>query len=157
MNEAAKNVLVSTIKEWTKFTQEKEKMQKTADEVASVVRKIVQEQLAFLKTQNIDVSCETPENITILGAPVLIEPNVEATFPNVKTSVLMKCGGAARAIIINPNLSISAGGAPFMFEQLRKAVPDGFATNAAEFVRDAFLNVARTVGSQKEAKPPAEA
>ncbi|MEK6650107.1 MAG: hypothetical protein AABY75_03965, partial [Bacteroidota bacterium] len=65
-------------------------------------------------------------------------------FPNVKGSVVLKCGEANRAILINPNMSISAGGVVLTFDQLRKAIPDAFATNAADFVRDAFLFVARS-------------
>ena len=86
-----------------------------------------------------------------LNVPILVQPVIEATFPNVKASVLLKCAGAARMIVINPNLSISAGGNPITFEQLQRIVPESFAANAAEFVRDAYLNVARTGGKENPA------
>jgi hypothetical protein len=84
----------------------------------------------------------------VLSVPIVVQPVIEAVFPNSKASVLLKCAGAARMIIINPNLSISAGGTPITYEQLQRMVPESFAANAAEFVRDAFLNVARSGGKE---------
>jgi len=150
MNEASKNLLGTTVKEWTKFVAEVDKMKSAAHEITDLAQKAIAEQLAFLKSQNVDADGSNPVSMTLLGAPVIVEPVIEATFPTVKASVLLKCGGAARSIIINPNLSISAGGSPFMFEQLKKGVPDSFVTNAAEFVRDAFLNVARNAFAAKD-------
>ena len=148
MNEATKNILMNTVKEWAKFTTDREKFAAVADEIAAITRKSVQESLAFLKTQNFEVECETPEDLKILKVPIQISPVVDATFPNIKVSVHLKCGGATRSIIINPNLTISAGGQPVTYDQLKKGVPPAFETNAADFVRDAFLNVARTGGKE---------
>lgn len=146
MTEAVKAILMGTVKEWAKFAAEKEKMTAVAHDVSTLTRKIIQESLAFLKTQNIDVECETPETMKVLKIAISVEPVVEASFPNVKPSVHLKCGGAARVIVINPNLTISAGGMVVPYEQLKKGIPDAFAANAADFVRDAFLNAARTGG-----------
>ena len=143
MNEASKAMLLNTVKEWMKFVNEREKMRGIATEVAVVAQKIVFESLNFLKAQNVDVECQDVKSMKIMGHPVVVEPAIEATFPNVKTKVNMTCSGATRAIVINPNGSISAGGNPFMFDQLKKAIPDTFTTNAAEFVSDAFLFIAR--------------
>jgi hypothetical protein len=150
MNEASKTLLMNTLKEWTKFTAERDKMTTVANEVAAVARKVIQESLALLKTQNIDVVCDSPEQLALMGQPVVVEPVVESSFPNVKTKVNLTCSGATRSIIINPNLSISAGGNPFMFDQFKKGIPDSFTTNAAEFVSDAFLYIARTGGSKEQ-------
>lgn len=148
MTEASKTILNNTVKEWAKFASDRDKMTSVATEVATLTRKLVLECLAFLKTQNIDVECESVESMKILKVPLRIDPVIEAVFPTVKTSVVMKCGGANRAIIVNPNLTISAGGTPVMFDQLKKGIPPAFEANAADFVRDAFLNVARTGGKE---------
>lgn len=148
MTDAAKTILLNTVKEWAKFTADREKFSAVAQEIAAITRKCVHESLQFLKTQNIDVECDTPENLKMLGVPVMIDPVIEATFPNVKVSVIMKCGGATRTIVIHPNLTISAGGQPVTYDQLKKAIPPAFESNAADFVRDAFLNVARTGGKE---------
>ncbi|HXG38525.1 MAG TPA: hypothetical protein VNL36_07130 [Bacteroidota bacterium] len=148
MTDAAKTILTNTVKEWAKFTADREKLATVAHEIAAITRKCVHESLQFLKTQNIDVECDAPENLKMLGVPVVIDPVVDATFPNVKVSVVMKCGGATRTIVINPNLTISAGGQPVTYDQLKKAIPPAFESNAADFVRDAFLNVARTGGKE---------
>lgn len=148
MNEASKNLLMTTVKEWAKFTGDREKLSSIAGEVAALTRKCVQESLALLKTQNIEVDAESLEAMKVLGVPVHIDPVIDATFPNVKVSVVLKCGGATRTILINPNLSISAGGAMVTYDQLKKGIPPPFETNAAEFVKDAFLYVARTGGKE---------
>jgi hypothetical protein len=85
----------------------------------------------------------------IMKIPVHVDPVIEANFPNIKASVMMKCAGAARAIIINPNMTISAGGSPVPFETLKKGITPAFESNAADFVRDAFLFVARTGGKEQ--------
>lgn len=154
MNEVSKTLLGNTVKEWTKFVAEVDKMKAAANEIADLAQKVIGEQIAFLKSQNVDVDASNPTAMKLLGVPVIVEPLIEATFPTVKASVLLKCGGAGRAIVINPNLSVSAGGNPFMFDQLKKGVPDSFVTNAAEFVHDAFLNVARTAFAGKEQPAP---
>jgi hypothetical protein len=146
MAQAAREILQTTINEWTKFATERDKMRKIANDVAMVTKTIIKDHLTFFKTKNIDVECENFEELKVLGVKINIDPIVEETFPTVKASVALKCGGASRFIIINPNTSISAGGPPFMFEELKKVVPESFISNAAEFVRDAFLNVARTGG-----------
>ncbi|HAL55388.1 MAG TPA: hypothetical protein DCP63_02630 [Bacteroidetes bacterium] len=148
MNEGSKNVIVNTIKEWTKFTGDREKFTGVANDIAAIARKSVQEGLSFMKTQNVDVECETPENLKVLGVQIHVDPVIDATFPTIKASVVLKCGSATRTIVINPNMTISAGGPPVSYEQLKKAVPPTFETNAAEFVRDAFLFVARTGGKE---------
>jgi len=151
ISEATKALLVNTVKEWNKFTAEQAKFTQVANEIAVITRKVILEQLQFLKSQNLDVQADSVESMKALGVPVLVQPVIEATFPNVKANVLLKCAGAARMIVINPNLSISAGGNPITFEQLQRMVPESFAANAAEFVRDAYLNVARTGGKENPA------
>jgi hypothetical protein len=143
MNPASKTLLDTTVKEWAKFTAERDKMQVAAKEVATVARHLIQENLTYFKTQNISVECDSQESMKVLGMAINAEPVVEAAFPNVKASVVLKCGEAMRSILINPNMTISAGGVAITFDQLRKGIPDPFATNAADFVRDAFLYVAR--------------
>jgi hypothetical protein len=144
MAESAKALLLATVTEWTKFSTEREKMRTIANEVAMVTRYIIKDHLAFFQSKKIEVACENAEDLRILGVKISVDPIVEETFPTVKASVALKCGGASRFILINANTSISAGGPPFMFEELKRGVPETFVTNAAEFVRDAFLNVART-------------
>ncbi len=152
MAQAAREILQGTIVEWQKFAVERDKMRQIANDVAMVTKTIIKDHLGFFKSKQIDVECENSEDLKVLGVKILVEPTVEETYPTVKASVALKCGGASRFILINSNTSISAGGPPFMFEQLKKAVPDTFISNAAEFVRDAFLNVART-GGKPEKQP----
>lgn len=156
MNDASKALLTNAVKEWNKFAAERDKMKAVASEVASLAQRVVLESVSFLKVQNIDVQADDPNAMKIMGHPVIIEPLVEANFPTVKTRVNMTCSGATRSIVINPNLSISAGGNPFMFDQFKKGIPESFVTNAAEFVSDAFLFIARNMGQeQAEAPKPA--
>jgi hypothetical protein len=147
MAQAAREILLSTIAEWSKFAAERDKMRKIANDVAMVTRTIIKDDLSIFKAKQIDVECENSEDLKVLGVKINVDPVVEETFPTVKASVALKCGGASRYILINPNTSISAGGPPFMFEELKRGVPETFLSNAAEFVRDAFLNVARTGGT----------
>ena len=149
ITEPTKLILSNTVKEWAKFATERDKLTGIANEVCSLTRKVVQECLAFMKAQNVDVTCDTPETLKVLGVTIHINTLIEATFPNVKASVVLKCGSATRAIIVNSNMTISAGGIVVQFEQLKKAIPDPFATNAADFVRDAFLYAARTGGKEE--------
>jgi hypothetical protein len=102
-----------------------------------------------LKTNNIDIQCESVDAMKIFGASVHIDPIVDAVFPNVKASVVLKCSGSTRAILINPNMTISVGGMVVTFDELKKAIPASFATNAADFVRDSFLYIARTGGKEE--------
>ncbi len=154
MNEASKALLTNAVKEWNKFAAERDKMRTIAMEVAAIAQRVVLESVSFLKAQNIDVHADGPTAMKIMGHPVVIEPLVEANFPTVKTRVNMTCSGATRSIIINPNLSISAGGNPFMYDQFKKGIPESFVTNAAEFVSDSFLFIARNQGQeQKPAEP----
>ena len=157
MNEASKTLLLNSVKEWTKFVNERERMRSIATELAAVTQRIVLETVSFLKTQNIDVQCDNVSAMKMMGHPIVIEPVIDAVYPNVKAKVNLTCSGATRSIVINPNGSISAGGNPFMFEQLKKAIPDSFTTNAAEFVSDAFLFVARNQSpdAQAAAQPAA--
>ncbi len=143
----ARDILQATITEWLKFAAERDKMRQISNDVAMVTKTIIKDHLAFFKSKQIDVACEDSGDLKVLGAAISVEPFVEETFPTVKASVVLKCGGATRSIIINSNTTISAGGPPFMFDQLKKAVPETFINNAAEFVRDAFLNIARTGGN----------
>ena len=148
ISENSKNMLMGTVKEWNKFLADKSKLEAVVSEVAFYTKIVIAEQLQFLKTQNVEIEAESTDAMAILGVPIQIIPVIEATYPNVKGSVHLKCGGAMRTIIINPNMSISAGGTPVLLDQLRKAVPDSFAVNAAEFLRDGFLNSARTGGKE---------
>lgn len=143
MNAGAKNLLDGTVKEWNTFAALREKMTAVANEVATITRRLVQEDLAYLKTQNIDVDFDNPLSMKVLGGVIRIDPVIEAPYPNVKASVVLKCGETNRAILINPNGAISAGGVVMTYDALKKAIPDPFANNAADFVRDAFLFVAR--------------
>lgn len=156
MNEASKQILLTTVKEWMKFSAERDKLTTAAQEVAAITAKVLQEALAVLKEQQLKVECDSPMQLKIMGVPVVVEPVIEETFPTVKASVLMSCGEAHRTILINSNLAIAAGGNPFPFDHFKKGIPDSFSRNAAEFARDAFLHVARTGGKspQKEEPPP---
>jgi hypothetical protein len=109
MTEASKTILVNTVKEWAKFTAERDKFSTVAHEVADLARHCVFESVTFLKTQNVEAEADSPETMKIMKMPVHVDPVVEANFPNVKVSVMMKCAGAQRMIVINPNLTISAG------------------------------------------------
>jgi hypothetical protein len=149
ISEASKAVLLTTIKEWGKFAVERERITLVVNELVTLTRKLIQEDLAYLKTQSVDAECDSPDVLKILGATVHVDPVVEASFPNVKASVVLKCGGATRAVVVNQNMTISAGGTVISLDQLKKGVPVAFATNAAEFVRDAFLFVARTGGKEE--------
>ena len=151
ISESTKTILAGTVKEWNKYKTEQIKLSLVANDIAAITSRIILEQLQYLKVQNIDVQCDTVETMGVLNVPIAVQPIIEAVFPNSKASVLLKCAGAARMIIINPNLSISAGGTPITYEQLQRGVPESFALNAAEFVRDAFLNVARTGGKESAA------
>jgi hypothetical protein len=148
ISESTKAILAGTVKEWNKYKTEQIKLSLVANDIAAITSRIILEQLQYLKAQNIDVQCDTVETMGVLNVPIVVQPIIEAVFPNSKGSVLLKCAGAARMIIINPNLSLSAGGTPITYEQLQRGVPESFASNAAEFVRDAFLNVARTGGKE---------
>lgn len=151
MNEASKTLLFNSVKEWMNFVHERERMTGIATEVSAFAQRVVLESLTFLKAQNVDVECQDVGSMKVMGHPVVIEPIVDAVFPNVKTKVNMACSGANRAIVINPNASISAGGNPFMFDQFKKGIPESFVTNAAEFVSDAFLFVARNQTPEEQA------
>jgi hypothetical protein len=148
LTESMKLILSSTIKEWAKFSVEKEKFTQAANDVAEITKKVVHDCLLYLKTNNIDIQCESVDAMKIFGAQVHIDPVVDAIFPNVKASVVLKCSGSTRAILINQNMTISVGGMVVTFDELKKAIPAAFATNAADFVRDSFLYVARTGGKE---------
>lgn len=148
MTEASKAILVNTIKEWHKFTAERDKFTSVANEVADLARHCVHDSLAFLKTQNVDVEAESADSMAIMKVPVHVDAVIEANFPSVKSSVMMKCAGASRVIVINPNMTISAGGTPVAYDALKKGMPAAFEANAADFVRDAFLYIARTGGKE---------
>ncbi|MCX6120181.1 MAG: hypothetical protein NTX44_00990 [Ignavibacteriales bacterium] len=149
ISETSKVILTNTLKEWMKFAVERERLTLAANELAVFTRKVVQEDLAFLKAQNLDIQCDSPDEMKILGVPVHIDPMIEAVFPNVKASVILKCSGSTRAILVNPNMTISAGGTVMTFDQLKKGIPEPFGTNTADFVRDSFLYVARS-GAKEE-------
>ena len=149
MTEASKLILVNTVKEWAKFATERDKFSTIAHDVADAARHCVFESIAFLKSQNIEAEAESPETMTIMKTPVHVDPFVEANFPNIKVSVMMKCAGASRVIVINPNMTVSAGGTPVAYDALKKGIPASFEANAADFVRDAFLYIARTGGKEQ--------
>jgi hypothetical protein len=148
ISDQIKKSLSGTILEWTKFTQEREKMTTVTGELGVAARRTIQECLQYLKGQNVDTVCDSPDELKILGVEIQVLPTVETNFPTIKASVVLRCSGATRAIIVNPNLTISAGGAPFTYDMFKKGVPEVFNANAAEFVKDAFLFVARTVGKE---------
>jgi hypothetical protein len=149
LTEASKAILTNTLKDWTKFAVERERLTFAATELAVLTRKIVQELLAFLKAQSLDIECASPDAMKIMSVPVHIDPLIEATFPNVKASVVLKCAGSTRSIVVNSNMTISAGGNVVTFDELKKSIPAAFSTNAADFVRDSFLYVARTGGKDE--------
>jgi len=149
LSETSKVILTNTLKEWMKFAVERERLTLAANELAVFTKKVVHECLTFLKAQNLDIQCDSPDDMKILGVAVHIDPLIEATFPNVKASVVLKCSGSTRAVLVNPNMTISAGGTVMTFDQLKKGIPEAFATNAADFVRDSFLYVARTGGKEE--------
>jgi hypothetical protein len=149
LTDASKTILMNTLKEWSKFLTERERLTLMANEIAVITRKIVQECLVFLKSQNLDVQCDSHDDMKIMGIQVQIDPLVEGNYPVNRASVLMKCAGSNRSIVINQNLSISAGGMVITYEQFKKAMPMSFTTNAAEFVSDSFLYVARTGGKEE--------
>jgi hypothetical protein len=149
LTESMKLILTSAIKDWTKFSVERERLTLAANELAVITRKVVHDCILFLKTNNIDVQCESQDEMKILGVLVHIDPVIDATFPNVKVSVVLKCSGSTRAILVNPNMTISAGGNVVTFDELKKSIPAAFATNAADFVRDSFLYIVRTGGKEE--------
>jgi len=149
LSEKSKVILTNTLKEWMKFAVERERMTLAANELVALTRKVVQECLVFMKAQNLDIQCDSPDDMKILGVALHIDSLIDATFPNVKASVVLKCSGSTRAILVNPNMSVSAGGVVMTFDQLKKGIPEPFATNAADFVRDSFLYVARTGGKEE--------
>ena len=149
LTESSKVILTNTIKDWTKFAVERERLTLAANELNVITRRVVQECLAFLKAQNIDVQCESPDEMKILGVVVHIDPLIDATFPTVKASVVLRCSGSTRAVLVNSNMTISAGGTVVTFDELKRSIPAAFATNAADFVRDSFLYVARTGGKEE--------
>jgi len=151
ISETTKAILAGTVKEWNKFKTEQIKLSLVANDIAAITSRVILEQLQFLKAQNLEVQCDSLDTMGVLSVPIVVQPIIEAVFPNSKASVLLKCSGAARMIIINTNLSISAGGTPITYEQLQRGVPESFASNAAEFVCDAFLNVARSGGKDNSA------
>jgi hypothetical protein len=143
LTESMKIILTSAIKDWTKFAVERERLTIAANELSVITRRVVHDCILFLKTNNIDVQCETQDEMKILGVNVHIDPVIEAAFPVVKASVVLKCSGATRSILVNSNMTISAGGNVVTFDELKRSIPAAFATNAADFVRDSFLFVAR--------------
>lgn len=149
MTEASKAILTNAAREWAKFTAERDKFSAVAQEVADLARRCVFESVTFLKGLNVEADAESPETMTIMKAAVHVDPAIEANFPNIKASVTMKCSGASRMILINPNLTVSAGGTPVAYEALKKGIPASFEANAADFVRDAFLYIARTGGKEQ--------
>ena len=149
LTESMKLILTSAIKDWTKFAVERERLTLAANELAIITRKVVHDCILFLKTNNIDVQCESQDEMKILGVLVHIDPVIDAVFPIVKASVVLKCSGSTRSILVNSNMTISAGGNVVTFDELRKSIPAAFATNAADFVRDSFLYVAHTGGKDE--------
>ena len=146
MNEPAKAVLSALVKSWNKFTAEQAKLETASQEVAAVAAKTIQTALVFLKEQHLEIECASPAAMSIMKVPVEVVPAVESHFPSLKASVILRCGEAHRTILIDLNLNINAGGTSFPFENFKKGIPESFTMNAVEFVKDAFLFVARTGG-----------
>jgi hypothetical protein len=149
LTESMKLILTSAIKDWTKFAVERERLTLAANELTIITRKVVHDCILFLKTNNIDVKCDSQDEMRILGVGVHIDPVIDATFPIVKASVVLKCAGSTRSILVNSNMTVSAGGNVVTFDELRKSIPAAFATNAADFVRDSFLYVAHSGGKEE--------
>jgi hypothetical protein len=149
LTESMKLILTSAIKDWTKFAVERERLTLASNELAVITRKVVHDCILFLKTNNIDVKCDSQDEMRILGVGVHIDPVIDATFPIVKASVVLKCAGSTRSILVNSNMTVSAGGNVVTFDELRKSIPAAFATNAADFVRDSFLYVAHSGGKEE--------
>ena len=146
MNEAAKAILTGLVKSWTKFVLEKTRLEATTREVAALASKAIQRALAFLKEQNMEIECSNPDSMSIMKVPVKVIPVVEEHFPSLKATVNLRCGEAHRAILIDLSLNVNAGGSSIPFEQFKHGIPETFTMNAVEFVKDAFLYVARTGG-----------
>lgn len=146
MNDAARAVLSTLIKSWSRYAAEKAKLETTSQEVAALAAKTIQEALAFLKEQHLDIECASPSTMSIMKIPVEVIPLVEGQFPNLKSTVILKCGEAHRSILIDLNLNVNAGGASFPFDHFKRGIPDNFIMNSVEFVKDAFLYVARIGG-----------
>jgi hypothetical protein len=153
LSESSKMVMTNALKEWAKFSTEREKMTTAVNELSAITRKVVQECLVYFKSQNktqdIGIQCDSPDDMRIFGLSIHVDPVIEATFPTLKASVVLKCSGSTRAILLHPNLSVSAGGTVVKFEDMKKGIPDAFVTNAAEFVSDSFLFIARTGGKEE--------
>ena len=124
ISESTKAILAGTVKEWNKYKTEQIKLSLVANDIAAITSRIILEQLQYLKVQNIDVQCDSVETMGVLNVPIAVQPIIEAVFPNSKASVLLKCAGAARMIIINPNLSISAGGTPITYDSCSGECPN---------------------------------
>ena len=156
MYESAKNLLATTVRDWNKFIAEREKMEKASRQVAEVTTTVIMELLAFLKAQHIDANSDSADAMTLMGSPVQVVPEVEASYPIVKTMIHLRCAAAARSIVVNPNMTVSAGGVAIPLDQLSKAVPVQFTANAAQFLQDAFLGAAKAATSAtKESSAPA--
>lgn len=155
MNEAAKTVLSGLVKTWSRYSAEKSKLETTCQEVAALAAKTIQGALAFLKEQHLDVECAAPTALSIMKVPVEVVPVVEGNFPNLKASVILRCGEAHRTILVDLAQNINAGGTTVPFEHFKRGIPDTFTLNAVEFVKDAFLHVARTGGKPHPAEPGA--
>lgn len=157
MNEPAKAVLTALAKSWGKFTADQTKLQTASQEVAALAAKTIQTALSFLKEQHLDVECTNPAAMSIMKVPVEVVPLVEGHFPALKASVILRCGEAHRTILVDLNLNVNAGGTSFPFEHFKKGIPDPFTMNAVEFVKDAFLYVARIGGKPSVSEPAAAA
>ena len=161
MNEAAKNVLSGLVKTWSRYSAERTKLETTCQEIAALAAKTIQGALAFLKEQHLEVECASPMQLAIMKVPVEVVPIVEGNFPSLKASVVMRCGEAHRTILVDLAQNINAGGTTVPFEHFKRGIPDSFTLNAVEFVKDAFLYVARTGGkphpAEGDAAPPVPA
>ena len=160
MNDAAKAVLSGLVKTWSRYAAEKAKLETTSKEVAALAAKTIQGALAFLKEQHLEIECASPQAMAIMNIPVEVTPVVEGNFPNLKTSIILRCGEAHRTIVIDLALNVNAGGTSFPFENFKRGIPDSFTMNAVEFVKDAFLYVARTGGkplAEEAGSPPEKA
>ncbi len=81
-----------------KFAVERERLTIATNELTAITRRVVQECLLFMKAQNLEIQCENPDAMKIMGVDMQIDPVVDAVFPNVKASVLLKCSGSTRSI-----------------------------------------------------------
>jgi hypothetical protein len=143
MNEATKVLLGNAVRDWNKFLAERDRLTYVTREVASFAGKVLLEQLQYLKSLNVAVEAEDFSSLKLMGVPVYLTPSLEAVFPDVKASVVLRCGTVERSLTLSGSSAITLGTSTYTLDQIRKAIPESFMANIAEFVHDAFLDIVR--------------